>query len=62
MIDYNQIDDVVVDGINYRDYPDFCDAYISEATIDGRPASDEEIEELNKDRDFVYDKVMDKIY
>jgi hypothetical protein len=62
-----QIDDVVVEGIDYSDYPDFCDAYIESATIiedDGevRDATDEELDRLNDDRDFVYSKVIDFIY
>ena len=61
------IDDLVVEGIDYSDYPDFCDAYIESATIiedDGeiRDATDEELERLNDDRDFVYSKVIEFIY
>jgi len=61
------IDDVVVEGIDYSDYPDFCDAYIESATIiedDGevRDATDEELDRLNDDRDFVYSKVLEFIY
>ena len=61
------IDDVVVEGIDYSDYPDFCDAYIKSATIiedDGRvrDATDEELDMLNDDRDFVYSKVLEFIY
>jgi len=61
------IDDLVVEGIDYSDYPDFCDAYIESATIiedDGeiRDATDEELDRLNDDRDFVYSKVIEFIY
>ena len=61
------IDDLVVEGIDYSDYPDFCDAYIESATIiedDGevRDATDEELDRLNDDRDFVYSKVIQFIY
>ncbi len=31
-LDYSQIEDVEVDGIDTRDYPDFCDAFIAAAT------------------------------
>ena len=62
-----QIDDVVVEGIDYSDYPDFCDAYIESATIiedDGeiRDATDKELDRLNDDRDFVYSRVIEFIY
>ena len=61
------IDDVVVEGIDYSDYPDFCDAYIESATIiedDGeiRDATDKELDRLNDDRDFVYSRVIEFIY
>ena len=62
-----RIDDVVVEGIDYSDYPDFCDAYIESATIiedDGeiRDATDKELDRLNDDRDFVYSRVIEFIY
>ena len=61
------IDDVQVEGIDYSDYPDFCDAYIESASIienDGeiRDATDEELDAINDDRDFVYSKVIEFIY
>ena len=61
------IDDVVVEGIDYSDYPDFCDAYIESATIiedDGevRDATDKELDKLNDNRDFVYSKVLEFIH
>jgi hypothetical protein len=37
MIDLKNVCDVQVEGIDHRDYPDFCDAFIAEAwlKIDG---------------------------
>ena len=61
-IDTSQVEDVEVDGIDTRDYPDFCDAFILEATYKGREMTDEELEALNEDSDFVYDKVMESLY
>jgi hypothetical protein len=40
------------------DFPDFCDAYIASATYDGRDMTEEELEELNDDTDFVYKAVI----
>lgn len=59
---YSKITDVEVDGIDHRDAPDFCDAYISSAYYKGREMTEIELERLNEDRDFVYQKVMDRIY
>ena len=60
------IDNVQVEGIDYSDYPDFCDAYIESAVIkdngEFRDATDQELDAINDDRDFVYSKVIEFIY
>jgi hypothetical protein len=61
-LDYRLIDEVEVDGIDTRDYPDFCDAFISAATYAGRDMTEEELEVLNEDSDFVYNAVIDRLY
>jgi hypothetical protein len=61
-IDTSQVEDIEIDGIDTRDYPDFCDAFILEATYKGREMTDEELEALNEDSDFVHDKVMESLY
>ena len=61
-IDYNLIEDVEVDGIDYADYPDFCDAFIASAIYDGKPMSDEMLDELNEDYDFVYESITNHIF
>lgn len=61
-IDYTKIESVEVEGIDTRDYPDFCDAYISYAEIDGREANKEELEELNDNRDFVYELTWERVF
>ena len=40
--------DVEVDGVDTRDYPDFCDAYFSNAVYEdtGEELTDEELEQL----------------
>jgi len=66
-LDYSKVHDIEVDGIDTRDYPDFCDAYIASATIENedgtfRDATDDEIEEMNEDGDFVYEQVENYLY
>ena len=66
-LDYSKVHDIEVDGIDTRDYPDFCDAFIAHATIeleDGtfRDATDAELDELNEDSDFVYAQVESHLY
>lgn len=61
-IDYTKIESVEVEGIDTRDYPDFSDAYISYAEIDGREATEEELQELSDDSQFVYELVWDRLF
>ena len=62
-INLNLIDNVVIAGIDYKDYPDFCDAYIGEADYDGRSMTDEELEVLHDEySDWVYERVFDWIH
>ena len=58
-MDYKLIDNIEIDGIDTKDYPDFCDAYISSADYDGKPMTDEQLDELNEDGDYVYGHIMD---
>lgn len=44
------------------DYPDYCDAYIVNGEIDGRPMTPEEIDIINDDRQLVYDLLMEHLY
>ena len=59
---YSKIDDIEVDGIDYRDAPDFCDAYISYATYKGKEMTESQLERLNDNSDFVYQCVQDQLY
>ena len=61
-INYELIEDVEVDGIDFADYPDFVDAFIVSAIHDGKPMSDEMLDELNENYDFVYECVTDYIF
>jgi len=58
-MDYKKIDNIEIDGIDTKDYPDFCDAYICSADYDGVPMTDEQLDELNEDGDYVYEHIMD---
>jgi hypothetical protein len=61
-LDYKQISDIEIGGINHRDAPKFCDAYISSATYMGRDMTDDELEVLNDNSGFVHECVQDWIY
>jgi len=60
-LDLSKVSNVVVDGIDYDDYPDFSDAYISEADYDGIPMTEDQLEELNENSEFVHESVFEQI-
>lgn len=61
-MDYTKIDNIKVDGIHPIDYPDFCDAYIASADYDGQEMTEEQINTLNEDADFVYECVQNHLF
>ena len=57
-LDYAKISNLEFDGIDHKDYPDYCDAFITNADYDGVPMTEEQLEEINQDGDFVYESLM----
>jgi len=60
----NLITNIEFEGIDSKDSPDFCDAFISYAEYDGEEMTEEQLEEINsyEHNDFKYEKLMDFIY
>ena len=58
----SKLENVEVENIDMRDYPDYCDAFISYAEIDGRVLNEKELEEVNEYSDFVYECVTAKLF
>jgi len=61
-MNYDLIDNIELDGIDTRDYPDFCDAYIVSADYDGEAMSDAQIDILNEDYSFIHDCVYNQLF
>ena len=57
-----EIDNIEFDGINYNDYPDFCDAFICSADINGREMTETELDELNNDREFISNALQNYLF
>lgn len=54
---------IELSGIDTKDYPDFCDAYVAHAEFgDGTEISEELYEEINNDSGFVYELVIDYLF
>jgi len=61
-LDYSKIENVEVDGINGWDYPDFSDAYIASADYNGRGMTEEELNIINEDSQFVFEQVESHLF
>ncbi len=57
-----EIDDYTIEGINHSDCPDYCDAFISEASlVFGGPLTEQELDRLN-DSDLRYEMVWEWLH
>lgn len=61
-IDYGKVSNIVFEDVDHSDAPDYCDAHIVSAEYDGVEMTDEQIELLNNDSDFVYDSLISSLY
>lgn len=56
-----KVTNVKVEGVDLQDCPDFTDAYISSADYEGKKMDQEQLDELNENKDFVYSCVLEKL-
>lgn len=61
-IDYLKLDNVVISGVDFEDYPKFCDAYIESADYDGVPLTELELDELSQDGEFVHETLFKQLF
>lgn len=61
-MDYSKIDNIVFEDVDRLDYPDFCDPFISSADLDGISMTEDELNEINEDSEFVHEKLFDYLY
>ncbi len=62
ILDLTLVEDIEFDGIDHNDCPDFSDAYICSATYKGEAMTQEQLELLSEDGDFVYQELMNNLY
>jgi len=58
----NEIDNIEWDGIDHNDSPDYCDAYIVFADRNGVPMSEDELDDLNQNRDLILELLNKHLY
>jgi hypothetical protein len=61
-LDYKKITDIQFEDVDYKDYPDFCDAFIVSAKMNGFEMNEAELDELNQDSEFVHEKLMEYLF
>lgn len=59
---HSKIDNIHCADIDFKDAPDFVDAYIESADYDGRKMTEDQLNEINEDSEYVYDAVLKQIY
>ena len=56
------LENVDIGGIDYGDYPKFCDAFVESASLDGRELTDEELDYISEEcMEWVNCKVFEQI-
>tara|TARA_R110000824_G_scaffold328791_1_gene515632 strand:- start:6 stop:191 length:186 start_codon:yes stop_codon:yes gene_type:complete len=60
-MDYKKIDNIEIDDIDTKDYPDFCNAFIVSADYDGVPMNDQQLDKINEDGDFKLECIINKL-
>jgi hypothetical protein len=54
------ITNTVIENINMEDYPDFCDAFLISAELNGVPLNDQQLEQLNEDRSLIQQLIQNQ--
>jgi hypothetical protein len=62
-LNLSQIENMEFEGVDFSDYPDFVDAFLVSADIDGRELTEEEVDYLNDEHyDFINERVFNSIF
>jgi len=62
-IDITKITDAHIAGIDTKDYPDFCDAYLDSAAYEGREMTEDELIYVTENHpEYINEKVFNQLY
>ena len=61
ILDFSKISNIELGGVDTKDYPEFADAFIQACDYDGEPATDEMLEVINEDGDYLYSQIIKKL-
>ncbi len=62
LFDPKHLDNIWISDIDPKDAPDFVDAYISQAYYYGTKLTEQQLDTLNEDSDYVYDCLQKQLY
>ena len=63
MINVNKIEDIEFDGIDHKDSPCFCDAYIIDGTINDRHLTEDEMDWImENERDWFFEQLNNHLF
>ena len=57
-----KITNLTFEDIDHSDYPDYCDAFISYADYNGKPMTEEQLDEINEDSEFIYERLFEYLF
>jgi len=58
IMDYTKITNIKFDDVKPNDYPDYCDAFICAADYNEHPMTEEELDLINEDADYIHLKLL----
>ena len=61
-MDLQKISNIEIEGIDYSDYPRFCDAFIVSAEYDGKEMTEKQLDEINENSDFIHESLQKQLY
>ena len=61
-MDITKINNIEFYGIDYKDAPDFCDAFIISANYNGKEMTDEQLNNINENSDFVHEQLYNYLH
>lgn len=61
-MDLTKITNIVVEDVDLTDLPDLCDSFIASADYNGKALTEEQLDKLNENYDFVHEKALNSLY
>jgi len=55
------IDDYTIEGVDHGDCPDYCDAFVMEASFESRKLTDKELDRLNDDSQLLFEMLWESL-